>query len=174
MALELGRYGIRTIPGGIVEIIAVLVLAFFLVVLAAWLGFLEYRYQNLARSFRLLMTGRGGADLEATLMDYVGRMARVEQIAGAIQDRAMQIETRLPYLLQHIGVIRFNPFQDKGGDQSFVVAILDDHGDGVVLSGLHSRADSRVYAKPVVQGQSSYTLTGEEKEAIARALQPQR
>ncbi len=159
--------------GGIVEIIAVIILAFFLFLLAAWLGFLEYRYQTLARSFRLLMTGRGGADLEATLMDYVGRMARVEQIAGAVQERAMQLEGRQPYLLQHIGVIRFNPFQDKGGDQSFVVAILDDHADGVVLTGLHSRMDSRVYAKPVVRGQSNYTLTGEEKEAIARAMNVQ-
>ncbi|HEX9075532.1 MAG TPA: DUF4446 family protein, partial [Anaerolineae bacterium] len=63
-------------------------------------------------------------------------------------------------------------FPDKGGDQSFTVAILDDHADGVVLSGLHSRADSRVYAKPVVRGQSNYTLTGEEKDAIARAMGP--
>ncbi len=85
----------------------------------------------------------------------------------------MQLEGRQPYLLQHIGVIRFNPFQDKGGDQSFVVAILDDHADGVVLTGLHSRVDSRVYAKPVVRGQSNYTLTGEEKEAIARAMNVQ-
>ena len=158
--------------GGIVEIIAILIVAVLLLALAGWVAFLEYRYQNLARSFRLLMTGRGGADLEATLQGYIGRMDRIETLAQAMEDRSNKIEARFPYFLQHIGVVRFNPFPDKGGDQSFTVALLDDQADGVVLSGLHSRVDSRVYAKPVVRGQSSYTLTGEEKEAIARAMAP--
>jgi hypothetical protein len=155
-----------------VEIILIIVLFGLFVLLGAWVAFLEYRYQNTARSFRTLMTGRGGADLEATLLDYVARMDRVEQIARAMEERAITIETQRPYLLQHVGVVRFNPFPDKGGDQSFVVAILDGHADGVVLSGLHSRVDSRVYAKPVVGGQSTYTLTDEERTAIARAMKP--
>ncbi len=154
------------------EIILIIVLFGLFVLLGAWVGSLEYRYQNTARSFRSLMTGRGGADLEATLLGYVARMDRVEQIARTIEDRTISVETQQPYLLQHIGVVRFNPFPDKGGDQSFVVAILDGHADGVVLSGLHSRVDSRVYAKPVVGGQSTYTLTDEEKTAIARAMKP--
>ncbi len=154
------------------ETILIIVLFFLLVVLGAWVAFIEYRYQNLARSFRAIMTGRGGTDLEATLVDYVRRMDRVEQIVRAMEERAGSIEVQQPYLLQHVGVVRFNPFPDKGGDQSFVVAILDGHADGVVLSGLHSRADSRVYAKPVVGGQSTYMLTDEEKTAIARAMKP--
>ncbi len=158
--------------GDLVEIILIIVLFVFLVVLAGWVAFIEYRYRNLARSLRMLMTGRGGADLEATLMDFVARMDRVEQVAHGVEEHYQWIETRLPYLVQHVGIVRYNPFPDKGGDQSFVVAILDDHTDGVVLSGLHSRVDSRVYAKPVVGGQSTYTLTGEEKDAIARAMKP--
>ncbi len=154
------------------EILLIVLLAAVVILLAGWAAFIEYRYQKLAAAFRLLMTGRGGADLEATLRDYVARMDRVEQVAKAMEDRAAAIESRQPYLLQHIGVVRFNPFQDKGGDQSFVIAILDGHGDGVVLSGLHTRVDSRVYAKPVVGGQSTYTLTTEEKQAIARAIAP--
>ncbi len=154
------------------EIILIIVLFVLVVILGAWVAFVEYRHQNLARSFRTLLTGRGGVDLEATLLDYVGRMDRVEQVAHGMEERAAMMETQYPYLLQHIGVVRFNPFPDKGGDQSFVVAILDGHADGVVLSGLHSRVDSRVYAKPVVGGQSTYTLTDEEKTAIARAMKP--
>lgn len=156
-----------------IAIIAVLFLAFLLMLLGVWVAFLEYRHQSLVRSFRMLMTGRGGADLEATLMDFVARMDHVEQVAQGMESRAQRLETLQPYYLQHIGIVRFNPFPDKGGDQSFVVAILDDHANGVVLSGLHSRVDSRVYAKPIVGGQSNYTLTGEEKEAIERALGPQ-
>lgn len=166
-----GSAGVCNYIGGTVEIV-VLLLAGFVFLVAGWVAFIEWRYQNLARSFRVWMTGHGGADLEAILLDYVARMDRIEHGTKAMEPRVGWIEAKQPYLVQHIGVVRFNPFQDKGGDQSFVVAILDDHTDGVVLSGLHSRLDSRIYAKPVVGGQSNYTLTAEEQEAIARAMGP--
>ncbi len=150
--------------------IIVLIFAFFVLLLAAWIATIEWRYQSLQRTFRILMTGRHGADLEAMLLDNVSRMDRVERTAKVMEERSGWFEAKLPYMVQHVGVVRFNPFQDKGGDQSFVVAILNDHADGVVLSGLHSRADARVYAKPVSGGQSTYTLTGEEREAITRAM----
>ncbi|MEW5720804.1 MAG: DUF4446 family protein [Chloroflexota bacterium] len=140
--------------------------------LAGWIALLEWRHRQLANSFRLLMTGRGGSDLEATLLDFVTRLNHNEQLVQTMEHRVTDLEVKLPYLVQHIGVVRFNPFADKGGDQSFVLAILDNHADGVVLSSLHTRTDVRVYAKPVVGGQSTYTLTAEEKEAIARAMKP--
>ncbi len=154
------------------EIILVIILLLLVIVLFAWVAFVEYRYQKLASSFRLLMTGRGGADLEATLIDFVSRMDRVEQLTHGMAQRVDAVEVQQPYHLQHIGVVRFNPFQDKGGDQSFVVAILDAHSDGAVITSLSSRVDTRIYAKPVIGGQSTYTLTAEEKEAIARAMKP--
>jgi hypothetical protein len=150
----------------------VIILALLVLGLGGWVAFLEYRYRQLASSFRMLMTGRGGADLEATLMDFVARMDRVEQMTLGMENRVAGLQVKLPYLVQHVGVVRFNPFADKGGDQSFVMAILDDHADGAVLSALHSRVDVRVYAKPVAGGQSTYTLTTEEKDAIARAMKP--
>lgn len=140
--------------------------------LAGWVAFLELRHQKVAALFRAVMTGRAGADLESILMDYLARMERVESVAQTVEQHLAQVEGKLPFVIQHVGVVRFNPFADKGGDQSFVVAVLDDHTDGFVFSGLHSRSDVRVYAKPVVGGQSTYTLTSEEKEAIARAMRP--
>jgi hypothetical protein len=156
-----------------VEII-VLLIAGFVILLAGWVALIEWRYQNLARFFRVLMAGRGGIDLEATLLGYVARMDQIEHGTKAMEQRVGWLESKQPHLMQHVSVVRFNPFADKGGDQSFVVALLDDHADGVVLSGLHSRVDSRIYAKPVVSGQSNYTLTAEEQEAIARAMGPRR
>lgn len=141
-------------------------------ILAGWLVLLELRYQRLASSFRTVMTGRAGADLESVLMEYVARMDRVEQSAQSVEMHVRQMEGQMPYLIRHVGVVRFNPFEGKGGDQSFAVALLDDHTDGVVFSGLHSRNDVRVYAKPVVSGQSTYQLTAEERDAIARAMKP--
>jgi hypothetical protein len=157
--------------GATVEIILIIVL-FVMLILLGWLMFLEWRHHQLAASFRMLMTGRSGTDLESTLYDFVSRMNHVEQLVQAMDHRLSDMEIKLPRLVQHVGVVRFNPFADKGGDQSFVLAILDDHTDGVVVSSLHARTDVRVYAKPIIGGQSSYTLTTEEKEAIARAMKP--
>ncbi|MBI5649155.1 MAG: DUF4446 family protein [Chloroflexi bacterium] len=153
------------------EILVVILLVLF-VILAGWLVVIELRHQRLANSLRVLMSGRGGVDLETTLLDYVARMDRVEQSAQTVENHLRDLESKLPYVVQHVGIIRFNPFSDKGGDQSFVVALLDDHADGIVFSALHSRNDVRVYGKPVVGGQSTYTLTAEEKDAIARAMKP--
>jgi flagellar basal body-associated protein FliL len=154
------------------EVIIIIFLVLLVVALAAWVAYIEWRYRKLASSFRLLMTGRGGTDLETTLLDFVSRMDRIEQATQTTENRVASLEVKQPYLVQHVGVVRFNPFSDKGGDQSFVLAILDDHADGAVVSALHTRTDVRIYAKPVVGGQSTYTLAQEEKEAIARAMMP--
>ena len=137
---------------------------------AAWLAFVEYRLRVNSQRLSLLLTGRGGADLEQALRDYVTRMDRTESETQQIKTRLMQLERFQPFHLQHVGVVRYNPFADKGGDQSFAIAILDAHADGLVMTGLHSRSDMRVYTKPVVGGQSTYALTAEELEAIARAM----
>jgi hypothetical protein len=157
-----------------------------------WLATIEWRLMRMTRTLRVLFSGRTGSDLEQVLRDYLKRMdrsdqavsslgvrfeqnlaalgTRLEQRLAGLASRTTQLEEKAPLTVQHIGIVRFNPFADKGGDQSFAVALLDDHANGVVLNGLHSRNDTRVYAKPIVGGTSSYTLTGEEKEAISRAM----
>ena len=74
-----------------------------------------------------------------------------------------------PGALQHVGVVRFNPYHDTGGDYSFAVALLDAQGAGVLISGLYHRDRCRVYAKPVQAWESTYKLTDEEREAIDKA-----
>ena len=72
--------------------------------------------------------------------------------------------------LQKIGVVRFNPFKDMGGDQSFSIALLDFENNGLVLSSIYSREGNRIYAKPVKGGGSEYSLSEEEKEALDKAI----
>lgn len=72
--------------------------------------------------------------------------------------------------IQRIGLLRFNPFKETGGDQSFVMALLDDNRNGIVLSGLYSRSGMRWYAKKIKEGKGlEHSLSEEEKEAIAKA-----
>lgn len=139
-------------------------------VMFIWIALLEWRMYRLTRALRMLLTGRGGADLELTLRDFLSQLDHANEQIKRLDGRALQLEAKMPFTLQHVGIVRFNPFADRGGDLSFVVALLDDRSDGVVVSSLHSRNDSKLYAKPIIGGNSTYPLTDEEKEAIQRAL----
>ncbi len=72
--------------------------------------------------------------------------------------------------IRKIGVVRYNPFNDVGGNQSFVIAMLDDKNNGFIISSLFVKDSSRVYSKTVKQGKSDYVLSDEEVEAINRAI----
>lgn len=71
--------------------------------------------------------------------------------------------------LRHVAVVRYDAFGDMGGRLSFSAALVDDHGDGLVFSAIHARAESRTYAKGIVNGASDVTLTPEEQRALAAA-----
>lgn len=134
--------------------------------LAIWLF---VRMRRLERRYKLLMTGVSGGNLEAILEEHIRRVqeatARVEELNLLV----MRLERNNRSHLQRVGFLRFNPFRDTGGDQSFALALADEGGNGVVISSLHSREVTRVYAKPLVAWQTSYQLTDEEQQAIARA-----
>ncbi len=73
------------------------------------------------------------------------------------------------FSIQKIGIIRFNPFSEVGGDQSFSIALLDGNDDGAVITSLYTREGNRVYGKPIKQGRSQYALSQEETKAIESA-----
>jgi hypothetical protein len=76
-------------------------------------------------------------------------------------------ESRLS--IQKIGVVRFNPFKEVGGNQSFSTAMLDANDNGMVITSFYSKEGTRVFGKPITKGVSKYSLTKEEKEAIEKA-----
>ena len=127
------------------------------------------RQQRLLGQYQHLMTGTSGGNLETMLHDHISQVRETETRVDAVDQLARQLEKAAYFSMQHMGVVRFNPFQDTGGDQSFAVALVDGHGNGVVLSSLHGRAATRVYAKPLKAWESTYSLTDEEKQAIALA-----
>lgn len=64
------------------------------------------------------------------------------------------LEKKMSYQIQKVGLMRFNPFNDTGGDQSFILALVDDHNTGVIISGLHTRSGTRWYAKKIIEGEA--------------------
>jgi Protein of unknown function (DUF4446) len=137
------------------------------------LVFLLARQQRLLGKYEHLMTGTSGGNLEAMLNDHVAQVRETAARVEAVTQLTQRLEKAAYFSLQHMGVVRFNPFHDTGGDQSFAIALVDGHGSGVVLSSLHARDVTRVYAKPLHKWESDYSLTDEEKQAIALAYQKQ-
>ena len=88
-----------------------------------------------------------------------------------VDARIREARERLRGSVQNVGMVRFNPFRDAGGDQSFCIALLDEKQNGVVISSLYARDGVRVYGKPIQAGASTYTLSEEERQAISKALQ---
>ena len=131
------------------------------------------RQQRLLGQYQHLMTGTSGGNLETMLNDHVAKVRETEARVDAVDRLARRLEKAAYFSLQHMGVVRFNPFHDTGGDQSFAIALVDGHGNGLVLSSLHGRDATRVYAKPLQKWESTYSLTDEEKQAIALAYQKQ-
>jgi hypothetical protein len=99
------------------------------------------------------------------------RIARLEQAVRALAATDRRQEGLLRSSVRRVALVRYDAFEDVGGRLSFSCALLDDHGDGVVLTSINGRQDTRVYAKPVTAGRSPHNLSAEEREAIKRALQ---
>jgi hypothetical protein len=127
------------------------------------------RVASLDGRLRGLTRGAEGRSLEAVLdahLDRVDGVARdVEDLAG----RTTALEAAGRRAFSRVGLVRFNPFEDTGGNQSFALALLDANGDGWVLSSLHARSGTRIYAKAITGGRSDAALSEEETAAIRQA-----
>jgi hypothetical protein len=151
--------------------IVVAVLAVVLVALIALVIAQAVVLRRATSAYRALVRGQSGGSLEEVLGTHIGQ---VEEVSGRVDDLIKlydYLELRSRGSLQHIGLVRFNPFEDTGSDQSFALAMLDDQHDGVVVSSLHGRTSTRVFAKPVEAGDSTHTLSDEERQAIRAAVE---
>lgn len=104
------------------------------------------------------------------LQEVIEQINKLEKNLGELAGLVQEMRQKDKKHIQKIGVIRYNPFKDAGGDQSFSVAILDEGNNGVVITGLYGRDGNRIYAKPIKNGNSSYQLSDEEKKAIDGSL----
>jgi hypothetical protein len=142
----------------------VLLLLVIVVVQSARLGRAVRRYRELVRD-------ADGGSLHDRLAGNAIALDRAAQRMADIEAMQGTIEARSQRSLQHIGMVRFNPFEDTGSDQSFAIALLDDRRDGIVISSLHGRANTRIFAKPVTDGTSEHNLSDEEAQAIRVAVE---
>ena len=148
----------------------VVALAVACVVLLVLVIVLFRRTSAFERRFAGLTRGESGASLEGILDAHLDKVYAVSREVDELSARAAVVEAAQRRSFQRIGLVRFNPFEDTGGNQSFALALLDQAGDGFVISSLHARAGTRVYGKAVAKGTSESNLSAEESEALRLAL----
>jgi len=101
-----------------------------------------------------------------TLEDEIAKLKSAKE---KVETEIVEMGKKLKKSIRGLGTVRFNPFPDQGSNQSFAIGMLDENGDGVVISSLYSRERMSMFAKPIKNGKSEYDLTEEEKEALKKA-----
>jgi hypothetical protein len=109
--------------------------------------------------------------LRGILEGQEGQIQRLDRAVRALHATDKRQEAMIGSTVRHVGLLRYDAFEDVGGRLSFSCALLDDDGTGVVLTSINGRQETRVYAKPVTAGTSSYNLSAEEQESIRQALE---
>ncbi|TCL76320.1 uncharacterized protein DUF4446 [Hydrogenispora ethanolica] len=122
------------------------------------------------KKYQIIFKGYENKDLETILINMAEKVELFQKNVANFETRLKDNEQKSEIHFQKWHLLRFKAFENSGGDQSFALALLDGSGDGVVLSSIFGREESRVYCKTVREGKSTYALSGEEQEAIIKAL----
>lgn len=108
--------------------------------------------------------------LRGVLEGQAGQIERLEKAVRVLNARDNKQQVQIEGSVRRVSLLRYDAFEDVGGRLSFSCALLDEHGSGVVLTSINGRQETRVYAKSITEGTSSYNLSIEEAEAIRQAL----
>ena len=155
---------------GLEKIILILV-SFNIILLIAFIYAIT-KLSKVNKKYKDFMQKLGnGKNIEEDLENYMYRVERVEKQNAEIVTYIKNLDEGLEKCIKKVGIVRYNAFKDTGSDLSFTLALLNEKDNGVVLNGIYSREMSNIYAKPVENGKSTYTLSEEEQEAIKRAVE---
>lgn len=148
-----------------IVILSVLVLG-----LGGWVGYLHTLTQKIKQQRDALML-KGDMNLEQLLNEHTKGLSDHQEDLEMIYKILDKIHGMATRSIQKVSVIRFNPFagEGEGGNQSFAMALLDEKDNGIIISSLHTREETRMYAKPIKNGVSEHFLSKEEKDAISKA-----
>jgi hypothetical protein len=133
-------------------------------------GFGLMQLNKLNKRFEAALGGQQANSLETTLTEHLNRVEAVDQRLSQLNAEYERLAVTNSLASQKVSIVRFNPFGDTGGDQSFSLAVLDAHDSGYVLTSIHGRQGTRVYVKPVDYAKSKYSLSAEEQQALGQAI----
>ena len=147
---------------------SILFLAFFILTIIAIILVVIWIVSTEKRLKRFFL-GKKAKDLEDTIVSLENDIVSLKKAKEETQKELTVINAKLKKSVRGLETVRFNPFTDQGSNQSFAIGMLNEDGDGVVLSSLYSRDRMSVFAKPIKNHKSTYELSNEEREVLTKA-----
>lgn len=140
------------------------------IVIVIWLGLITSHLLNMRKKYSVFTEGVGRKTLEDVLTNIVKEQRLSKKDIALLRERCDMIEKDGMLHIQKIGLLRFNPFKDTGGDQSFILSLINGQDSGVVITALYSRSGTRWYAKRVASGKGvEHELSEDEKKSLSQA-----
>ena len=133
------------------------------VIILLWILMIEVRLKR-------IFSGTKARNLEEMIVMIGKKINQIEQKEIDIDKHLVVVDDRLSKSIRKIETVRFNPFIDAGGNQSFAISFMNDEGNGVVMSSLYARDRMSIFAKPIVKGKSEFELSTEEKEVLEKSI----
>ena len=142
------------------------------VLLAVWLTAITIFTLRLSAHYNHLIKDTSKRTLQSVLESLMMQQDATKKDIALLKNTCDTIIAEGKLHIQKVGLLRFNPFKDTGGDQSFILALVDGNDTGVVISGLYSRSGTRWYAKKIANGKGlEHDLSDEERQAVKEAKQ---
>ncbi len=139
------------------------ILSFFIAIILCWILIIEIRLKRIFSGFK-------AKNMESLIAELTKKTKELEEERKKTELQITSIDKRLAQSIRNIETVRFNPFPQVGGNQSFAMSLLNDEGNGVVISSLYSRDRTSLFAKPIKAGQSEFELTKEEKSVLKKSI----
>lgn len=131
---------------------------------------LQIKHKRMQEKYQIFMRGKDGKSLEKGFLE---QFKTVEKLERAVKQNTRDIDTiykRMKTHYQKIGIVRYDAFQEMGGNLSFVLTMLDENNNGWVFNAMHSREGCYTYIKEIVKGESYMELGEEERESLKKAM----
>ena len=131
---------------------------------------LQMKHKRMQAKYQIFMSGKDGKSLEKGFLE---QFKTVEKLERAVKQNTRDIDTiykRMKTHYQKIGIVRYDAFQEMGGNLSFVLTMLDENNNGWVFNAMHSREGCYTYIKEIVKGESYMELGEEERESLKKAM----
>lgn len=139
--------------------------------IVVWVGILSFFVWQQNKFLKSLFPKSGERDIRKKFEEIVSAVEGFRREVSGLDNKVATIQDRGLKHLQRVELLRFNPYNDTGGDQSFTVCLLNDKGSGVVVTSMHARSGTRLFGKEVVLGKSGkYELSQEEELVIKKAM----
>ncbi len=138
-------------------------MSFFIAIILCWILIIEIRLKRIFSGFK-------AKNMESLIAELTKKTKELEEERKKTELQITSIDKRLAQSIRNIETVRFNPFPQVGGNQSFAMSLLNDEGNGVVISSLYSRDRTSLFAKPIKAGQSEFELTKEEKNVLKKSI----